>query len=244
MTNSSTLISAFCPTGKLRASINLGNPILANLDSSGKAVGVSIDLAQELANRLGVELELLVFTKAVQSVEAVNEEKADIGFFAIDPLRGAEIAFTHPYVLIEGYFLVRNSSPIINNADVDQQGNRVIVGAGSAYDLFLSRELKQADIIRATSSQTVVSTFVELGAEVAAGVKQQLESDAKQYDGFRLLTQNFMIIQQAMGLPKTRGTIAAQYLSQFVEQMKATGFVENALLRHGIAGASVAPLAR
>ena len=227
----STLLNAFCPTGKLRASINLGNPVLANLDASGQAVGVSVDLSRELAARLGVALELVVFNKAAQSVQAVTDGQADIGFFAIDPVRGAEIAFTHPYVLIEGFYLVPNGSSIMNNADVDRSEHRVVVGSGSAYDLFLSRELKLANIVRATS------------AEVAAGVKQQLEADISNIDGFRLLGERFMTIQQAMGLPKTRGAAAAQYLQQFVEQMKASGFVANALQRHGIDGASVAPLA-
>ena len=238
----STLLNAFCPTGKLRASINLGNPVLANLDASGQAVGVSVDLSRELAARLGVALELVVFNKAAQSVQAVTDGQADIGFFAIDPVRGAEIAFTHPYVLIEGFYLVPNGSSIMNNADVDRSDHRVVVGSGSAYDLFLSRELKLANIVRATSSQTVVSTFIESNAEVAAGVEQQLVADSS-IDGFRLLGERFMTIQQAMGLPKTRGAAAAQYLQQFVEQMKASGFVANALQRHGIDGASVAPLA-
>ncbi|TDK64480.1 ABC transporter substrate-binding protein [Sapientia aquatica] len=239
----STLLNAFCPTGKLRASINLGNPVLANLDASGQAVGVSVDLSNELAARLGVALELVVFNKAAQSVQAVSDGQADIGFFAIDPVRGAEIAFTHPYVLIEGFYLVPNGSSIMNNADVDRSEHRVVVGSGSAYDLFLSRELKLANIVRASSSQTVVSTFIESNAEVAAGVRQQLEADISNIDGFRLLGERFMTIQQAMGLPKTRGAAAAQYLQQFVEQMKASGFVANALQRHGIDGASVAPLA-
>ena len=231
---------AFTPTGKLRASINLGNPILAHADDAQGAQGVSVDLAREFAALLGAELELIVFDTAGKSVEAVAAEQADIGFFAIDPVRGADIAFTAAYVLIEGFYLVKQDSPITSNAQVDITQNRIVVGKGSAYDLYLTRELKQATIVRAPSSPTVVDTFLKERAEVAAGVKQQLETDAARAGGLRLLDQRFMVIQQAMGLPKSRNADAATFLSDFVEQMKSCGFVAAALKRHGIKGASVA----
>ncbi|WP_119157845.1 ABC transporter substrate-binding protein [Caldimonas tepidiphila] len=239
------LVAAFAPTGRLRASINLGNPILAGTDpATGAARGVSVDLASELARRLGVALELVVVDAAGKSVEVVAQERADIGFFAIDPLRGTDIAFTEPYVLIEGCYLVRADSPLQVNEQVDREGQVVVVGKGSAYDLFLTRELKQARIERAPTSPAVVDTFAELGAraDVAAGVKQQLEADAVRLGGMRLLPGRFMVIRQAMGVPKSRGLAAAEALSGFVEEMKASGFVAAALARHGIQGASVAPV--
>lgn len=242
MTLTPSVIRAFTPAGKLRASINLGNPILAGTDPvSGEPTGVSVDLARAFAARLGVQLELVVFDAAGKSVHAVSDEQADFGFFAVDPLRGEKIAFTEPYVLIEGYYLVPDASPIRTNADVDQPHHRVAVGKGSAYDLFLTRELKNAKIVRAPTSPTVVRTFLEQGLEVAAGVKQQLEADARLAPGLRLLDERFMVIRQAMGVPKSRGAAAADVLSAFVEDMKASGFVANALARHGIVGASVAP---
>lgn len=243
MNNSSQVIRAFTPTGKLRASINLGNPILANRDpATGDPVGVSIDLARAFAGRLGVEVEWVVFDTAGKSVDAVTHEQADIGFFAIDPLRGEGISFTAPYVLIEGSYMVPDASPIQANEEVDRPGRRVTAGKGSAYDLFLTRELRHAEIVRAPTSPTVVDVFVAQGLDVAAGVKQQLEADAKRFPGLRLLPGRFMVIQQAMGLPKGRGEEAAQCLRQFVEDMKASGFVAQALARHGIQGAIVAPV--
>lgn len=233
--------SAFAPTGKLRASINLGNPILANAGADGRPHGVSVDLAGELARLLGVELELVVVDAAGKSVDVVASGQADVGFFAIDPVRGADIAFTEPYVLIEGCYLVREGAPIRSNAEVDRAGNRVVVGKGSAYDLHLTRTLAHAQIVRAPNSPAVVETFLAQGAEVAAGVKQQLEADAGRIGGLRLLGERFMVIRQAMGTPKSRGAEAAAFLGQFVEHMKATGFVAAALRRHNIQGASVAP---
>ena len=242
MTFDPAVRQAFAPQGVLRASINLGNPILANRDkTTGEPGGVSVDLARAFAQRLGVGLELVVFDTAGKSVEAVADEKADIGFFAIDPVRGAQIAFTHAYVLIEGSYLVRDGSPLQDNGEVDRAGHRIAVGKGSAYDLYLTRELKHAEIVRAPSSPTVVQTFVDQDLDVAAGVRQQLEADAQKHAGLRLLPGRFMVIQQAMGTPKSRGHEAAAVLLAFVEEMKASGFVADALARHGIQGASVAP---
>lgn len=233
--------AALAPGGRLRAAINLGNPILAALDAQGGPVGVSVDLARELAARLGAEPVFTVVKTAAQSVEAVTTGACDVGFFAIDPARGAGIAFTPPYVLIEGCYLVPDASPITANEEVDRAGTRVVVGQGSAYDLFLTRELKAAEIVRAASSQAVLETFVRGGHEVAAGVRQQLEADAKQFPGHRLLPGRFMVIQQAMGCAKTAGDAAAQALAAFVADVKTSGFVAAALARHGQTGASVAP---
>lgn len=235
--------AAFAPTGTLRASINLGNPILARAGADGRPYGVSVDLAQALAQLLDVPLELVLFNAAGKSVEAVAAGQADFGFFAIDPVRGEQIAFTAPYVLIEGYYLVRDESPLTTNAQVDVAGTKVVVGLGSAYDLFLTRELQHAQIVRSPTSPTVVEVFLEQGADVAAGVRQQLEADAARHGGLRLLDQRFMVIRQAMGVPKVRGEEAAQVLSAFVEHMKSSGFVAAALHHHGIEGASVAPAA-
>jgi ABC-type amino acid transport substrate-binding protein len=244
MTELAALRSAFAPTGTLRASINLGNPILAGQDKqTGAAQGISVDLANELAKRLALPLELVVFDTAGQSVDAVTNEQADFGFFAIDPVRGKGISFTAPYVLIEGSYLVRQESKLQSNEEVDQSGTRVTVGLGSAYDLYLTRELKHAEIVRAPSSPTVVDVFMAQSLDVAAGVRQQLESDTQRFAGLRLLPGRFMVIQQAMGLPKSRSPEVAKVLSAFVEEMKGSGFIQDAMQRHKIAGASVAPMA-
>jgi polar amino acid transport system substrate-binding protein len=169
--------------------------------------------------------------------------KPTLVFFAIDPLRGEGILFTAPYVLIEGSYMVPNDSPLTSNDEVDRAGIRVTVGKGSAYDLYLTRELKHAEIVCAPTSPTVVDVFVEQKLEVAAGVKQQLEADLVRFPHHRLLPGRFMVIQQAMGTPKSRGPEAAAFLVQFVEDMKASGFVADALQRHHIQGASVAPAA-
>lgn len=241
-TNISFLRHEFAPTGKIRVSINLGNPILAKRENcTGRLFGVSVDLANELSNRLGIEAELLAFDAAGKAVEAMRAGMVDIGFFAIDPARSQGIQFTPPYVQIEGAYLVRDGSPLRHNADVDMTGTRVAVGAGSAYDLFLTRALKNAQIVRASTSPAVVDFFLEKNLDVAAGVKQQLEADAQRVGGTRLIPGCFMVIHQAMGLPASRSEEAVAYLASFIEEMTASGFILQALARHRIEGAVVAP---
>ena len=233
--------NTFAPTGKLRVVINLGNPVLARRAADGQPVGVSVDLGLAFAARLGVEAELVVVDAAGKSVDLVSDEQADIGFFAIDPVRGAKIAFTPPYVLIEGTYLVRDDDPIRSVDAVDRPGKRVVVGQGSAYDLFLTRDIAQAEIVRVPGAKAVIDTFLQDPTAVAAGVRQVLEADARRVPGLRVLDGRFMTIRQAVGVPKSRGEDAAAELADFVETMKASGFVAAALARHGVEGASVAP---
>lgn len=236
-------------TGTLRAAINLGNPILASRTAGGGlqrvqgvqgVQGVSVDLARTVARRLGLTLELVPFDSAGSVVEAVKARQVELAFVAIDPVRAADIDYTAPYVIIEGAYLVRNDSPLQANAEVDRAGTRVVVGRGSAYDLFLTRALASATLVRTPTSPEVVDQFLAQHLDVAAGVRQQLEADAARVGGVRMLPGRFMAIEQSIGVPKGR-TAAQAWLSAFIQDMKASGFVQSALQRHGIAGAAVAP---
>jgi polar amino acid transport system substrate-binding protein len=238
---SPTLATLIAPQGSLRVAINLGNPVLAGLDAAGEPSGISADLSRSLAQQLGLGIEWRVFKKADDSVQCVRSDEADIGFFAIDPVRGEGLHFSPPYVQIEGAYMVRNDSPLHSNDEVDQASHRVTVGAGSAYDLFLTRHLKNALIVRAPSSPAVVDVFMAQQLEVAAGVKQQLQADAQRLGGVRLLPGRFMVIHQAMGIPATRSEQARQCLNAFVEEAKRSGWVAEAFVRHQIQGAAVAP---
>ncbi|MFH9609651.1 transporter substrate-binding domain-containing protein [Streptomyces sp. NPDC017448] len=238
----SALVSAFAPGGALRASINLGNPVLAHRDRvSGEPAGVSVDLALAFGRRLGVPVELVAFERAALSVDAVRAGRADIGFFAVDPVRSEGLRFTAPYVLIEGGYLVREASPVTENGEVDREGTRISVGAGSAYDLFLTREIRRAEVVRLEGAPRALAALRTGQVDVAAGIRQLLEAEAARAEGVRVLPGRFMVIRQAMGLPAGRGAAALELLASFVEEMKADGFVADALERHGVEGAIVAP---
>jgi polar amino acid transport system substrate-binding protein len=227
------------PGGTLRAAINYGNPLLATRDANGEPRGVSVDLARELARRLGVPLEMVTYTAAGKVVEGIKSDAWDVGFFAIDPVRAADTDFTAPYLIIEGAYLVPEASPIRRNEDVDRAGVRVAAARGSAYDLYLTRALKQATLVHAPTSQAVTDTMLAQKLDVAAGVKQQMQADAQRLPGLRLLDGRFMEIRQAMAVPKGRAAGAA-YLRNFVEEMKAAGFIAESLRRHGVEGAMLA----
>ena len=237
------VVRALAASGTLRAAINFGNPILANKDAkTGEPFGVSIDIARELGRRLNVPVELVLFSSAGKVVDSVSANEVSIAFVAIDPVRATTTAYTAPYVIIEGAYLVHNNSPLRDNAEVDRTGTRVVVGGGSAYDLHLTREIKNATLVRAPTSPLVTDEMLKQNLEVAAGVRQQLEADALRVGGVRLLPGRFMVISQALAMPVARAG-AADYLREFIEDLKATGFVANSLERHGIKGALVAPLA-
>jgi polar amino acid transport system substrate-binding protein len=233
-------VAELAPTGKLRAVINYGNPVLASRGPDGQPRGVSVDLAREMARRLNVPVEFTTVDSARFTSEILRDKKADVGFVAIDPARSADFDQTTPYVIIEGAYMVRANSPLQRNEEVDRAGTRIAVGRGSAYDLYLTREIKAATLVRTQTSAAVVDEFMKQNLEVAAGVKQQLESDAKRVGGVRLLPGRFMVIEQAVGVPKGRAAGYA-WMGRFVEETKRTGFVAEALKRHNIEGAAVAP---
>ncbi|WP_346778881.1 ABC transporter substrate-binding protein [Burkholderia sp. Se-20373] len=233
-------IAELTPTGCLRAAINFGNPILAVRDpESGEAKGVSVDLAMKLAGLLDVSLQLVLYDSAGDVVTGCERGEWDVAFVARDPVRGKAIDQTRPYVLIEGAYLVPEVSPIRSNDEVDAIGTRVVVGNGSAYDLYLTRVLHNATLVRAATSPAVVDTMLAQGCEVAAGVRQQLEFDANRLSGLRMLPGQFMVIEQAMGTPKGRPA-AFRLLNEFVVKAIEFGFVSHTLVEHGILGATVA----
>ena len=239
---SPAVVTELAPTGKLRAAINFDNPLLASRDATpGEPGGVSVELARELARRLDRAVDYVPYFAAGKVIEGVRARLWDICFLAIDPVRAEQIQFTPPYVVIEGAYLVAEDSPIRDNVDVDRAGVRVLVSTGSAYDLFLSRTIRHATIVRTTAAKDVVDQFVAQKLEVAAGVRPALEADARHHPGLRLLPGRFMAIHQAMGTPRGRDAAAA-FLGTFIEEMKASGFVAEALARNRVEGASVAPL--
>jgi polar amino acid transport system substrate-binding protein len=234
------LVREIAPKGKLRAAINFGNPVLAQKDiTSGEPQGISVDLSRELARRLGVPVEFVPFEAAGKVADAAEVGVWDIAFLAIDPGRANDIAFTAPYVVIEGTYLVPADSRLRAISDVDREGVRIAVGRGSAYDLYLTRTIKNAQLVRAPTSPTVIDVFRDQKLEVAAGVRQQLIAFASGRTDVRVMDGRFMVIEQAIGTPK--GSVSAlQFLKEFVEDVKASGFVAHALERSNQRDATVA----
>jgi polar amino acid transport system substrate-binding protein len=229
------------PTGKLRIAINYGNPVLATRNpKSGQLSGVAVDLARELGRRTDLPVELVGFESAGKMVEGLQAAAWDVAFLAVDPGREDEISFTAPYVEIEGTYLVPPGSALGAIADVDHEDVRVGVSSKSAYDLFLSRNLKHAQLVRAPSPEAAFELIVASKVDVLAGVRQHLVANTAKLPGSRVLDGRFMAIQQALGIPTGREA-GISYLREFIEEVKASGLVARALEKAGVQGVSIAP---
>jgi len=229
-----SLVREFAPTGTLRAGINYGNPVIVQKDpAGGPPRGVGPDLARELAKRLGVGITYVTYDTAGKLADGVRGDAWDIAFLAGEPERAQEIAFSPPYVQIEGTYMVRKDSPLKSVGDVDRAGLRVAVGNKTAYDLFLTRNLKQAELVRSPTSLDAIAAFgADAKLDAVAGVRQTLMMAAQKDKDLRVMDDSFQVIRQASGVPRGRAE-AARYLSAFIEEMKASGFVKRSLEASG-----------
>ncbi|MDX3071321.1 transporter substrate-binding domain-containing protein [Streptomyces sp. MI02-7b] len=234
------VIEDLAPTGVLRASINLGNPVLAH-GTEREPGGVTVAIAREVAARLGMPVEFLCFDAARTSYEAMATGLADLCFLAVEPAREADVAFTAPYVVIEGVYAVPQDSSIGTAADVDRPGVRIGVKRGSAYDLFLTRTLRHAAVVRGEEG---VEVFLAEGLEVAAGIRQPMTGFVAAHPGLRLVDERFMEIRQAVGTTRKRRPETVAFLREVVEELKAGGFVAAALQDAGQSATLVAPPAQ
>lgn len=222
-----TVAEDLAPTGVLRASINLGNPVLARGTPDDPA-GVTVDIAREVAARLDLPVEFVCFDAARKSFEAMTTGRADICFLAIEPAREAEVAFTEPYVVIEGVFAVPVDSPIRTVDDVDRPEVRIGVKQGSAYDLYLTRTLRHAVIVRGDEG---VGVFREQELDVAAGIREPMTAFVAANEDVRLIGERFMEIRQAVGTTKSRRPETVRFLSDVVAELRDSGFVARSLGR-------------
>lgn len=235
---SESIREAFMPTGKLRVAMNFSNTVITTRDrGDGQPGGVTAALARELARRLGAELEFVDFDSPGAAAAGIVDGKADICFLALEPERRKTADFTGPYVLIESSYVVREGSPLKTPEDVDQPGVKVIVKSRAAYDLYLTRTLKHAELVRYDSGE--MDRFVMGEGDALGGIKPMLQAFVRNHPGLTVMQTPFATIYQAIGVAKGRGP-ALSYLEAFVEEMKASGFVAAALQQMG-SEATVAP---
>jgi len=225
--------NALAPNGKIVAAINYGNPVLAQKDAmTGEPRGITADLARELARRLGTELEFTTYVTAGLVAKDAPAGRWTVGFLAIDPERAEEIIFTAPYVQIEGTYMVPKNSPLRRVEDVDRKGVRIALGSKTAYDLYLTRTIQHAELVHFPTSEEAWERFLSDGLDAAASIRQPLVEFAGSHPGLRVMSGRFMAIRQAMALPQ-RASAASGYISDFIEEMKTSGFVAESLRRSG-----------
>jgi polar amino acid transport system substrate-binding protein len=236
-----SLVQEFAPSGTLRIGVNYGNPVIAQKDAAGGVPrGVGPELGREIGRRLGVPVSYVTYDTAGKMADAVKEGAWDVAFLASDPARAGDIAFSAPYVQIEGTYMVTADSALRSIGDVDREGVRIAVADKSAYELFLSRHVKHAKLVKAPTSKAAIALFLSEKLEAVAGVKNTLAAAAARDPGLRLIDGNFMVIGQAAGVPQGRPN-AARYLRDFIAEAKKSGFVARALAESGVTDATVAP---
>ncbi len=233
--------SELAPSGKLRVGLNHGNFLLVTPGSSATDPrGVAPDVARELGRRVGVPVEFIRFDSAGKLGDGVKTGAWDVAFLGAEPQRAAEIAFTAAYLEIPSTYLVPAGSPIRSVADVDREGVRIAVAEQSAYGLYLSRTIKRARLVLTQGVDASFDVFVAQKLEALAGLKPRLLADVQRLPGSRLLDGQFTAVQQAIGTAKAR-VAGAGFLRAFVEEVKASGFVAEAISRNNSQGVSVAP---
>lgn len=229
------------PGGKLRVGVNFGNALLTRRDPNPG--GIVVDLATELASRLGVPLQIVSYEGAGPLADSASKGEWEVGFLGAEPQRANEIDFTAPYAEIEATYVVPVNSPLKNVTDVDRPGVRIAISAKSAYDLYLSRTLKHAELVRFQGSPNALKHFVQDKLDALAGLKPLLIDDVENTPGTRLIEGRFSVVQQAVGTQKGREA-GAKYLREFVEDVKASGMVARVMQNNGIRGVAVAPKAQ
>jgi len=237
-------VTALAPAGTLRAAINLSNFLLvSSVEADGTPVGVSPDMAKALADALGVGIEYQTYPNPGDVADAARDGAWDIGNIGAEPARAEFIDFTEAYAEIESTYLLPAGSSLTSFDDVDQPGVRISVKARAAYALWLERNLEHATLVESESLDSSFDVFIDQGLDALAGLRPRLTADAERLPGSAVLPGKFSSVQQAMGTPKDRDPAGAAYLHRFVEAAKASGFVADAIERHGAAGLSVGPLA-
>ena len=232
------------PTGKLRAGINYGNPLFATRDPrTGEGSGIAVDLAREFGRRLGVPVELVGYNSGGQLTAGLKAGGWDVAFLAFEQGRTNEISFSAPFAETDATYLVPAGSPLRTATDVDQKGVRIAVSAKGGNDLFLTRTLKNATLVRAPSPDATFKLFVADKLEAYANLKPSLLAVADKLPGSRVVEGRYTVIGYSAGVPRGRDA-GAQYLGQFIEDAKASGLVAKSIEKHGIRGLSVAPPAQ
>lgn len=232
------------PTGSVRAGINFGNVILAEKDAkTGELRGVHVDLAVELARRLGVPVQLIGYAAAAPLVDGLKKGELDIALLSAEPARAGEINFSPSYVEIDATYLVPPNSPFRNAAELDREGVRIAIAARSVYEFYLNRVLKHAKLMNAPSTHAAFELFAKQKLDALVGLRPRLAVDAQMMPGSRIVDGRFMVVEQAICTPKQRDA-GTRYVRDFTEDVKASGWLARSLARHGVQGVSVASAVR
>lgn len=241
MQASAAVRSQLAPKGFLRAGINLSNFLLVSRrDASGDPIGVAPDVAQALAERLGVAVRYVPFPSPGELADAAGQDVWDVGLIGAEPQRAEKIAFSSAYVEIAATFMVGGQSSIQTISDIDRPGVRIASTARAAYDLWLERNIKHAEVVRAKTIDEAFDTYISMKLDALAGLKPRLISDVQRVAGARILEGQFAAVQQSIGTAPSNAEAIA-FIRSFVEDSKRSGLIARLIEKHSVNGLSVAP---
>lgn len=234
--------SELAPTGKLRVGLILSNQVLVSKDpQTGELRGVTVSLGRALAKRLEVPFEPVGYPNPAALVQTFGGNEWDIAFLAFDPARARDVEFSPPYMVVDNTYLVPSGSKVGSVDAADQRGVKIAVPERSAPDLFLSRNLKAAEIIRVPGGADAAIEVLRSGrADAYAENAHMLSLYSEKLPGSRVLQGRYTVIQHAVAT--TKGRLAgAEFVKEFVEQSKRDGTVRDAIAQAGLRRTDVAP---
>jgi polar amino acid transport system substrate-binding protein len=237
------LAKDLAPTGTLRATYIATNPVQAFIDPATKEVrGPAAEITRELAKRASVPFTIKGANGVQGVIDSVKNGEADIGFVAFDPVRAAQVDFSQNYSLAQNTYLVPQNSPIRSVADADKAGIRIGVGARDAGDYFLTRTLKNAELKRNEGGNLDAAIKQMAAGEIDAyaGNRMRLHGTAQKNPGYRLVSDNFYGVEQAIIVPKGNAARLA-IVETFIDEARASGLIAGAISRAGLVGVDVAP---
>ena len=228
-------------TGKLRVGIGLGSPSGAMKNpATGELRGLAVDLGRALAMRIGVDFVAIEYPRPGAILEGVQTNAWDVAFLVVDPERAKEVDFAPPHTQSDFTYLVPAGSSIHKVADADQPGIRIAVPRGDGVDLRLTRLLKKAELVRTDTLSAAVELLRTGGAHARAGPRQAVLAESVKLPGSRVLADGFAVISSAALVPKGHAGRLA-YVSEFIEEAKASGLVKKIIEDAGLRGVQVAP---
>ena len=229
-----TISKKIAPTGELRVGLNMSNFLLINSKGlNGLPDGVSPDIGKKLAEELNVSCKLVQFERPGLLADAVNDDRWDIGNIAYEKERSKTIDFSDPYVNIDANFIFRNKYSFKSNEEINSSGIKIAVVERSAYDLWLSDNFKNAELIKVKTIDGSHKIFREGSVDVLAGLKPKLMEELKTNNDFKIISNPFTYIKQSIGIKKGNPEIL-EFLNVFISKIIKEGYVESLLKKHNV----------
>jgi polar amino acid transport system substrate-binding protein len=229
------------PKGELRAALIASNPVLVTHGADGQLGGVSVELARALAAKLGIPVRLLPYENPARYNESLGKDEWDVGLAARDPSRAEHLVFGDVFMEVDNGYVARPSLSLKTADEVDRAGIKVAVAQGSAPDGYLTRTLKNAEIVRVPGGLVPAREVLAAGRADVYGENVHLAHRiAADLPGAMVLDGRFNLVQMSIAVAKNNAS-ALSVVNDFVRDAKRDGLIAQAIVRAGLRGVRPAP---